>query len=724
MILIIIKCLSDNLTTYREKKMKKIDISICVALLLSSSVIASDVVELEKITIATKTQKSIDGVAATVEVITEEEIQKMGATSLRDIIDRADGLNVMYGTFPTASSKSKSSITIRGMSPNGTLILLDGRRLAGEVQNPYDLDRIPASMVERVEIVKGPMSSLYGADAVGGVINVITKKPTNDMKIDVGARYGANKDGGADELNLNLSIQDRVDKLAYSAYTTLNTTKPYTQKESQNVWVPTPMGKVAPSNHPNPNIKNNIQNSYEQDVTYREDSDVYTLGSRVSYDFSSAFTLGFDMNYFSEKREGAYIGYFHPSNYTSGTNKIPLFNVPVESRDDNKRVDLSVDATYKATSDLEIKARVYRSDYEKRNKTSAREYLAMGYATQSASEQNGLDADVVLSVAELSAAYILNEAHLLTFGSEYREETRDSNNWTLTNIMTRKEVDYKSVYVQDEWQISDKLSAILGARYDDISTSDSRAIFRIGGIYEFDKMASLRANFAQGFRTPDLRELFIYKQTPTGLQVGSDVMGYDLKPESTNAYEIGLGGHNDRMKYDLVFFYNDIKDMIAQTIGNYNGNAAYTFQNIANATTKGMEFSLKYDLTKDLSSKLYWSELQTQNEATGKDLDFQPSRVVSLGFDYKFTNALEFGIFTKYIGNQHYVEVLNRGASNETTQESKTSAFTTVDLRANYKVNKFIDIYGGVNNIADEEVEKVLGSNVGRYYFAGLRAHF
>lgn len=698
--------------------------SLIISAVLASVLLADNTLELEKITIATKNQKSIDGVAATVEVLTQEEIEAIGAESLKDIMERAQGLNVMYGTFPNASSKSKASITIRGMSPNGTLILLDGRRLAGEVQNPYDLDRIPASMIERIEIVKGPMSSLYGADAVGGVINIITKKPSDKLKIDTGARYGANGDGDADNLNLNLSIQDKIDKFAYSAYATLTTTKPYTQKESENVWVPVPGNKVAPSAHPNPNINSNIQNSYEQDVTYREESEVYTIGSRISYDFSSDFTLGFDMNYFTEEREGAYIGYYHPSAYMNGANPIPLFNVPVNSNDKNNRLDLSIDALYKATDTLEFRAKVYDSNYKKRNKTTAREYTAMGYASEEASAQNGMDADVDVKVAELSALYMASNDHLVTIGGEYRDETRDSSVFSQANTMTTKEVDYRSIYAQDEWQISEKLSAILGARHDSISNADSKATFRLGGMYEFDKMASLRANFAQGYRVPDIREMYIFKQTPAGLQVGAEGMGYDLKPESTNSYEVGLGGRNTVMSYDLVFFYNDVKDMIAQTLGSYNGNAAYTFQNVANANTKGAELSLKYKINSNLESSFYWTELRTQNEATKKELEFQPERTLTLGFDYQFTHTLKGGIFAKYIGEQHYTDVLNIGAPNESRTETTADAFTTLDLRGEYKLNKTFNIYGGINNIADEKVEDVLGSNVGRYYFVGARAQF
>jgi outer membrane receptor for ferrienterochelin and colicins len=605
------------------------------------------------------------------------------------------------------------------MSAYGKLILLDGRRFAGEVLNTYDLDRIPACIVEQVEIVKGPMCSLYGADAVGGVLYIITKNPTYEMKIDAGARYGANSNGDADNLNLNLSIQDKIDKLSYSAYATLTTTKPYTQRESENVWVPTPNGKVKPSQHPNLNIKNSIENSYSEDVTFREDSEIYTLGSRVSYELSSDFSVGLDLNYFSEERDGAYIGYFHPSAYG-----VPIFNAPVNSKDKNSRLDISLDTTYRATDELELKARIYNSNYKKRNQTTAREFSSMGYANESASEQNGMNADVDLSVAELSALYMLNEEHAVTVGGEYREEKRDSSVFSQANTMTRKEVDYRSLYLQDEWQIGEKLSAILGVRYDDISNADTKATFRVGAIYEFDKLASLRANFAQGYRVPDIREMYIHKQTPSGLQVGADAMGYDLKPESTNSYEVGLGGYNDALRYDAVFFYNDVKDMIAQTMGTYNGNAAYTFKNVANANTKGMELSLKYAITKELSSSFYWSELRTENEATKKDLEFQPERTFMLGFDYKFTNALTGGIFAKYIGEQHYTDIINRGAPTETKNETTTDGFTTVDLRADYKLSKMFEIYGGVNNIADEKVDDVLGSNVGTYYFAGIRAHF
>ncbi len=710
--------------------MKKITLSMSLALLLSGSIYgAEEMKAIEVVNIATKTAKSIDGVAASVEVVTQKEIEKMGAENLKDIISKTPGINMQYGTFPSASSKSKSSISIRGMSANGTLFLINGRRVAGEVANPYELNRIPASVIERIEIVKGPNSSLYGADAVGGVINIITKKPKDEMKIDAGVRYSMNEHSEAQNMSLNLSLQGKNDKLGYTAYASYITTDPYTQKDNENVWVP--MGR-KPSQTPHAVLPDmtSIDDNYAEDVTYREDSEIYTLGTRLTYDFTSDLVAGLDINYFDEEREGLYIGYFHPSNYkfTGGPNAgkpVPVYNVPVNTKDKNNRLDLSVDVAYSPTDDLEIKARVYNSVYEKRNTTTTKHYTDMGYESESDSAKNGMDADVDLIVSELSATYLLNDAQLLSVGAEYRDEKRSSSVFTQGSEMTEKKVDYQSIYIQDEWEISDKFNAILGARYDAISNAENKATYRLGGIYEFSRLAKLRANFAQGYRTPDIREMYIHKQTPNGLQIGADVMGYDLKPESIDSFEIGLGGHNNQLSYDAVIFYNQVENMIDQVMGNYNGNAAYTFENIADANTKGIELSFNYQITDTLSTNLFWTELRTENETTKKDLEFQPERTVMLGLNYEAMKGLEFGLVAKHIGEQHYTSVTNRGAPTETTDaNAKTESFYVADFTTNYELNEMIEIYGGVNNIGDTTVEDVLGASVGRYYFAGARFSF
>ncbi|MEA2100494.1 MAG: TonB-dependent receptor [Campylobacterota bacterium] len=720
--------------------MDKILLSASVALLLSANALALENMDTLDVvsSIATKTDKSIDGVAATVIVISAKDIQLMGAESLKDIVSNTPGITVQYGTFPSASSKSKSSLSIRGMSKNGTLFLLDGRRLAGEVANPYDLDRIPASIIERIEIVKGPMSSLYGADAVGGVINVITKAPSKELQVDAGARYGTSQDGEAQNITMNLSLQGKDEAFGYSAYVSYTIAEPYTQNEMADVWIAKPKNgkpsKDKPSNgHPfiaPSDMK--IQDFYDSAVTYREESSVATVGSRFTYDFNSDLVAGVTANYFMENRDGAYIGYFHPSNYKTpatlpapkNNKPIPVYNIPVNSEDENNRLDLSVDLAYALSDELEIKARIYNSLYEKINTTTLRDFKDMNYASESDSAKNGMNANVDILAYELFATYLANDSHLVTTGVEYREEGRESSVFTQANTMTRKDVEYKSIYLQDEYEVSDALNMTLGARYDAISNAESKPTFRIGGIYEFSKLAKLRANFAQGFRTPDIREMYMFKQTPNGLKVGAEAMGYDLQPESTNAYEIGIGGSKNGMRYDVVAFYNQVNNMIANVMGDFNGKAAYTFENIADINTMGVEFSLNYQIMDNLNANIFWTELQTENETTGKDLEFQANRSGLIGFKYEPINDLSLGLNTKYIGEQNYTKVTHRGSPQEKKSDATTDSIVMVDAKVNYKVSKSYEIYGGVNNIADTKIDDVLGSNVGRYFFAGARIHF
>jgi len=681
------------------------------------------------VTTATKTAQNIEGVAATVEVVTRKEIEQMGAESLKDILKRTPGITVQYGTFPSASAKSKSSVSIRGMSANGTLFLIDGKRLAGEVKNPYDLDRIPASIIERVEIVKGPMSSLYGADAVGGVINIITRRPAKKTRVDVGVRYGANDHGAADNVNLYGTLQGRKERLGYSFFANATFTEPYTQNEDADVYVLQPRGpnlppvRVKPSRHTMPPV-HRIHDTYDDvPVTYREESDVFNFGGHLEYDFTETVSGAVDVGYLSEEREGVYVGYFHPTNYQPQPGrKLPAYNVPVNSDDDNERFDISADLRYMPVDTLDLKARVYWSSYEKRNTTTAREYADMGYVVEKDSAASGMNADVDIVVGELMATWTPVDTHLVTGGVEYRDENRKATVFRQGSGMSEKGVYYQAAYLQDEWSVTDTFDLILGGRYDVISNADDKATFRIGAIYTFGDALRVRANFAQGYRTPDIRELYIFKNTPNGLQVGADVMGYDLKPEETDAYEAALAGKWERFDYEIVAFYNDVENMIQQVVRPFGTNPrAYTFENIGDANTYGVEVSAGYSLDETLSFGLYWSELRTENEQTDRDLPFNPERTVMVTLDYSPLQRLDLTLSGRYVGEQHYMAIENRGAPDESQRWEKTDDYTVVDLSASWRWTEEIELFAGVDNVFDEDIDDVLGSSVGPFVYGGIR---
>ena len=708
--------------------MKKIVLSAIVA----TFALQAENIDLGEITVttATKTEKNIEGVSASVIVIDEKAIEKMGASSLGDIVSRTPGLTRQYGTFPSASSKSKSSVSLRGMGATGTLFLIDGERLAGEVKNPYDLDRIPASMIERIEVVKGPMSTLYGADAVGGVINIITKQPKEGFQGSFGIKTGSNTDGEGKNHDIDLNFRGKKDKLKYSFYVTGLKSTPYTQSERAFVKLPTPKGLVSPSKHPHPGTKN-MKDFYDTDVTYLEDANVFNVGAKIGYEISDTLQANISFSYMDEEREGVYNGFFHPSGIKIKTPKgmkpMPVFNVPVNSKDENTRRAISGDLQWTASDDLFLKLKIYNNYYEKRNTTTMKEWQDFGFPNEAKSAANGMNADVDITSYELSGNYVVNDAHLLTFGTEYRDEKRDATVFDSTPNMSRKEVDYKALYLQDEWEISDTMNVILGARYDAISNADNKATFKLGAVKNFSKMFNLRVNFAQGYRTPDIREMYINKQTPNGLQQGAEVVGYNLKPEFTNSFEVGASGKSGGFGYSAALFFNKIDDRIEKVTGKQPNS--YTFVNVSEAETKGIELMLDYDFGNGLYTALTWNELRTEDKTTGKDLEFNPERTLSLKTEYSVNNNLNIGLLATYTGEQSYSAFMMKpinGKPSKVKVDQTTNAFTLVDLTASYKFgkdNKY-EIYGGVNNLFDKEVEDILGSNVGTYYYVGARVKF
>ena len=684
---------------------KLVLISAITSLTLVQNSFANSSLEEVMVTTATKTEKNIEGVSASIIVITEEEIQKTGASTLDKILEKVPSINAQYGRFPHPSASSKASISLRGMGANGTLILVDGKRLSGETESPYEMTRITASMIERIEIVKGSMSTLYGSDAIGGVINIITKKIDKNVST-LDLKYGSNGDGDAVNKNVNFTNAGSVDKLRYKINTSIDDTTPYKVNKSYT------QQAINPSSGAdlNGNSLDNISGNY--DVTYKDEATVKTIGTRLEYDFSDNFTAGLDLSYFTEDREGQYLG------NTSATSGGLITNTPVNSEDKNRRIDISSDFKYLINDDLSMNTKVYRSYYKKRNYTDP---LTFDGATNTK-----FSANVTIDTLESDLTYILNDSNIITTGLEYRKETRDSgaiNPDASSSEFITKVVNYKSLFIQDEIEISDTLNAIVGTRYDNISNADNKITLQAGLVKEIAEDTSIRANYAQGYRTPDIAELYVVSMYYKGAKrYGSEVINtiktesYDLKPEQSQTFELSLSNKYENLSSVFTIFNNKVKDKI--DLVSYNDSSSstkyYTSENIDQVDIKGAEVSFDYDLNKDIDLGLNATYLKTEDESTGKELTYTPDISASFSVNYKITNDLNTNLMLRYIGEQY---------SNSTNTE-QTNDYTLVDLGAQYQINKNIEYYLGVDNIFNKEVDEEIGTNVGSYYFTGLRITF
>ncbi|WP_157278067.1 TonB-dependent receptor plug domain-containing protein [Aliarcobacter butzleri] len=687
--------------------MKRIFLSSTLAMSLVTTGFAQTKLDEIFITTATKTEKNIDGISASVVVITKEDIEKISATTLKDILDKVPSINAQFGRFPHASALSKGAISIRGVGPNGTLILLDGKRLSGETEQPYEMSRIPASIIERIEIVKGSMSTLYGSDAIGGVINIITKKSINTNNTTLDVKYGANSHSQAREKNANFSTLGNIDGFKYKVFASTIDTSSYKINKDYTQKVINPnTGATIPSMMNPQSGKSGVLG-----VTYGDDSTVNNAGISLKKNVTDNLTLGVDLNYFKEDREGSYLG----SSQATGLPGMVL-NTPVNSKDDNKRVDVSTFAKYYVNDDLTTSLKLYESYYKKRNETTPLNFVGP--------VNKRFSANVKIDDIESITTYALNDVNLLTFGLDYRKETRDSaaiNPDSQSSDFIKKNIEYKSVYLQDEIKLSDTLNAIIGTRYDDISNADSKTTFQAGVVQKLGENTRIRANYAQGYRAPDIAELFVvaplYKD---GKRYGSEVVNnfktstYDLKPEKSDTFELALANNFENFNSEIVLFKTMVKDKIESVAYGTGGSKYYTSENLDKVDINGVEVNLDYKFTESFDTQFNLTYLDTEDKNTNKELTYTPSLSASLNLNYKLLDDLASNIALRYIGKQY----------EDQANDNKLDDYTLVDLGLNYNINKITSIYGGVDNIFDKKVDERVNINVGTYYFAGVKVSF
>ena len=682
---------------------KLVLLSTITSFVLIQNSFANTALEDVTVTTATKTEKNIDGVSASVIVITQKDIERISASTLKDVFEKIPSINAQFGRFPHPSSASKASVSIRGAGANGTLILIDGKRLSGETEGPYELNRIPAAMIERIEIVKGSMSTLYGSDAIGGVINIITKKvDKNSSTLDV--KYGQNGHGEAKEKNVNFTTSGTKEDIKYKLFGSIIDTTSYSKNKSYTQVATNPTtGAVLVANP-----QNNISGTNK--VTFSDDANVKNVGTRIEKNLNDNVTLGFDLNYLDENREGTYIG----SAAFSGGGLIK--NTPVNSEDNNRRFDVSSDLKYQINDDLSGQTKVYRSYYKKRNETTPINFAGP--------VNTKFSANVTIDTIESNLTYVLNDSNIITTGLEFREETRDSsaiNPIASSSDFITKKVQYKSLFIQDEIALTNSLNATMGARYDKISNADNKATIQAGLVQKLTENTNLRANYAQGYRAPDIAELYVVSPSyKDGKRFGSDVIfgpktsAYELKPEQSQTFEIALSNRMDKLFSEIVLFNTKIDDKI-ELVSYGSGNAKYyTSENLDKVDIKGVELNLDYTLNDNADLNFNLTYLDTEDKSTNKELIFTPDLSASLGFNYKILSNVATNLSLRYLGEQY----------SDTQNTATTDDYTLVDVGVKYDVNKTLTLYTGIDNIFDTKIEEELGTNVGAYYFAGARINF
>lgn len=664
------------------------------------------------VTTATRSERDITATPAPIQLIDAADIEAMGAATLRDILELSSGLYV---------APSGRNLQIRGLGHSDSVYLLDGRRIKGEFSNAYELERISATKIERIEILRGPASVLYGADALGGVINIITRRPRSGLEISLDAQYGANSDGDGSRRTGAVAIRGGSEVLRYALHASALRQRPYAERETTTVTAPQAGVQIPPSTHPNALIRTRLKDHYTVDVDYRDQAAVDTLGGEIEVHPSAALTLGLAFNYLQETREGDYVSSRYATTVAGGGgNFIQAANIPARQYDDNERRDLTARADWRPADSLALAYRLHYSRYDKDRVVYALPWADLGYGSREASASSRNRSTLSHLIHDLTATWRPDTAHTVVGGMEHRSNKVDSTAYDADGRT------FKSAFLQHEWQLAERFNAVYGARYDDVSVGGSQVSLQAGAVWQAAPLARLRFNYAQGFKAPDDRVLYVDQTNPQGVpMLGAEVIAaargkttaHALKPETSETWEVGLAGGNTQRQYGLSLFRSDIEERIEQVREGSAPLTYNTFRNISAARIRGIEAEGSWRIRHNLRARIGLTRLRTENLDTGARLLATPHTLANLSVDYTPTQNWMLQAIVRHTGSQDY---------SGTTATERADAYTLVNLKASYlpPSSPGLEIYGGINNIFDEKIDTALGSDPGPYLYAGIRYRF
>lgn len=615
---------------------------------------------------ATKTEAEVQVVPQAVEVITKEDIQRTGANDVLTALSLANNLNL------SRAGMTGNAVSLRGMSTNHTLILVDGKRYAGEdtdvTTNVYALQRLNVSDIDRIEIVRGPSSSLYGSEAMGGVINVITKTPEKAGGT-VGVVTGTRNT--AEYFNVSSGKHGR--------------------------WSAAVDGRFD---------KQRAMNRYDYSVsstgavTDGYDRSMYgmrrTFHGGAVYDFENANKnkLRFDIDYMNEDLRSDY------ADTKSASGKL-YYNKNKHEWYHNEQKGFSVEYTGK-TNRNEYQFRTYYNQLEKHsNLVNERAFPSPMMENILGSIYPKADMDYAKYntwVTEAKNTMYIGDHHNLTFGGEYRrleyEGTRLGGSTTgLNKKISAKDVDSYAGYIEDLWQVNDKLLLIPSVRLEHNSQFGSEATPKIGATYNINNHWRFKANYGKGYKAPTLSELYMVMNRAMGVATVHVEGNPNLQPEKTYSYDFSIEADKGANFGKLTYFNNKVSNLI-DTESTQSDNEYWSkYINVGKAQINGVELEIGRHLNDRWTIKATHNYLDAVNKITGNRLNnrAQNTTTFQLIYDDHKKDGISAVLWDQFASRYRY--------------NDEDYTYNTLNFSLNKKWTKDFSTYAGIDNILNKKVD-------------------
>ena len=685
---------------------------------------------------ATKTQLEKKEVPVAVEVVTAQKIKDLGAYSVQDALRLASNVDVQD------NGMTGNQVMLRGNDTMHTLILIDGKRMAAEntqsSQNAYELKRINIADVERIEVIRGNGSALYGSDAMGGVINIITKKattPSMSIAMHAGSKdeatsfsYASGRQGKvAVKIGGGIEKVRKIDSGVYKSYSTSGKQKDaigkYNDASTTNMYgtrrfLNTGINYAFDDNHDldftmnfmREQLKSDSWNSYGADYT---NCQMTTLGGFIND------MMHVDLKSMPSEAANAWLA--RMSGMLGGTytvddldmsmpNPMTIQHYPMRSLHfyDNNRSDFSLGFNGK-DGKHDYNVRAYFSELRKENTSH---YINLNTNTKKDVDfdQNNYKQLVI----EGKDSYKMDDNNTLTWGAEYKKDTMDgthlrdsgSNLKYLTiNGITKPSSEVSSetvaLYLQDELRVGNKLLLIPAVRVDHHDSFGTHTSPKIGVTYSMSDNARIKANYGKGYRAPTLYELYSKMEKSGMAPMTVHVLGNpDLNPETSTNFDFGFETELGKLNSKITYFHNDIKNMIDGD--DYTGPETITnpgiwskYVNYGKVKISGLETEFGYNFDEHWSLRTVYNYLDAKDQQTGNRLAYRARHngLVQLTWTDAKENPLTVNLYNRYYFDYHQ--------SNSANYQHDYS-FSTTGLTVSKQINKNYRVYAGVDNIFDK----------------------
>ena len=659
-----------------------------VALLTPASLAHADesktaVNQVEQVVVtAAATQQKLTDAPASISVVTEEDLHVRPVRDLTDILDRVEGVTLNR-------SGNQRTIQLRGLGSAYTLFLIDGKRVNSTSAmfrgNDFDAGWAPVEAISRVEVVRGPMSSLYGSDAIGGVVNIITKPVGKHWTGSASLDYVLQEDGDAGDAykaGFFASGPLKDDVLGLKIYGGYNRRL----GDANNVNPPTTSGGA-----PLFGIRDKHEGYVDATLAWTPDKANTVLANL-------------------------------------GWNRLTHDSFPMERRD----WSLTHKGKY-GFGDTQLRAYGDRIENEIGNVT--------GQKNPNKATNAAVDGRVTLP---WDAA-----RQTITLGAEWRrQELKDPANLrglpgTPTyNQNPVTQVDQKAAFIEDEVRFTDDLRLTIGDRYDDHENFGGHHSPRAYLVFHATPNITFKGGAAKAFRAPTLLQ-----NSPNwgSVSCGSATTGCyiigstELKPETATSRELGVRAEFDRFSGGVTVFRNDLKNMIditsrtrdvklAPTYSNFvgflpDGRPIFRNQNIARVRSQGLEANARFRVSDKVDLTANYTYLDSKNRSNPVELAmiYQPKHSANATVNVRPTDAWSLFATWNYVGEQ-FLAVYTNAANNV-----KRQGYGTVDIGAAYALNPETTVRFGVLNTADKAIKRQTSDEYneeGRRFFAAVTRRF